>query len=70
MIEPVHGTPYALRHDAPGTDPADGHYAEDWTTVLKLVGEEYQPLRRFGRREDAYQYVSAQLRKQSGIREK
>ena len=45
-IEPIHGSPFALRRDGAGHDPADNTFAEEWVTVLKLVHDEYMPMRR------------------------
>ena len=60
-LEPVQGTAYAFRHDGEGSDPTDQHYSEDWTSVLKLIGDEYMTLRRYPSREDAFVYVQRQL---------
>jgi hypothetical protein len=45
-LEIIHGSPFALRHDGSGHDPTDNTFAEEWVTVLKLVHDEYMPMRR------------------------
>ncbi len=44
-LEIVHGSPFALRHDGSGHDPVDGRFAEEWVTVLRLIGDQFEPLR-------------------------
>ena len=61
-IKPIHGSPFAIRHDGSGHDPTDNTFAEEWTTVLRLIGDQYEPLRRFPDHQSALDYVSVQLR--------
>ncbi len=46
-LEIVHGSPFALRHDGSGHDPVDGSFVEEWVTVLQLIGDQFEPMRRF-----------------------
>ena len=46
-LQIVNGSPFALRHDGAGHDPTDNTFAEEWVTVLKIVGEDYMPMRRY-----------------------
>ena len=46
-LQIVNGSPLALRRDGSGHDPTDNTFAEEWVTVLKLVHDEYMPMRRY-----------------------
>ncbi len=61
-IEIVHGSPFALRFDGSGHCPVDNTFAEEWVTVLKLVGEDYMPMRRYPDQQSALDYISLQLK--------
>ena len=61
-IEPIHGSPYAIRHDGSGHDPTDNTFSEEWATVLKMFGDEYLAVRRFPDHQSAIEYVSVQLK--------
>ena len=61
-IEPIHGSPFAIRHDGAGHCPVDNTFAEEWVTVLKLVGEDYMPMRRYPDQQSALDYISLQLK--------
>ena len=61
-VQVIRGSDYALRHDGAGYDPVDSTYSDAWCSVMRRVGGEYQPARRFAHRHDAMAYVQAQVR--------
>lgn len=61
-LEIIHGSPFALRHDGSGHCPVDKTFSEAWVTVLKLIGDQYEPMRRCRDEAEAMQYVSVQVR--------
>ena len=61
QVQVIHGSAFALRHDGAGHDPVDSTYSDAWCSVLRLVGGEYQPARRFPHRHDAMAYVQTQV---------
>ena len=61
-LEIIHGSPFALRRDGAGHCPVDNSFAEEWVTVLKLIGDQYEPLRRFASAAEGLAYVSLQLK--------
>ena len=46
-LQIIHGSPFALRFDGSGSDPVDGSFAEAWTTVMRFIGDQFEPMRRF-----------------------
>ena len=57
-LEIIHGGPFALRHDGSGHCPVDNTFSEAWVTVLKLIGNQYEPMRRCRDEAEAMHYVN------------
>jgi hypothetical protein len=62
-LQVIHGSPYAIRLDGEeGFDPTDNSYSSHWTTVLKLIGDQYMPCRRYRSYADALSYCETMVR--------
>ncbi len=60
-IEKIHGSDYGLLRELGGPD-VTGTASEEWWMVLRLIGGEYLPARRFAVKADAMDYVTTMVR--------